>query len=80
MLLIEHLEGRTFDFLYDSFAEDGKFTKEGRDFETVRQYFLDKFSRKEREDKARSTFEGKFDKQELLDSFNKMNCFYERTK
>lgn len=40
---MKHMEHRTFDFCYDAFSEKRQFTKEGRNYENVRQALVNKF-------------------------------------
>lgn len=35
-LLRKHLDGRDFDFFYDTFAEDWQFSEDAKDFEKVK--------------------------------------------
>lgn len=77
MLLMQHLKGRAFVFVYDAFAKDGQFAMKGKSCENVKQTLIDKYGRTNcLPNKVRRALKARLDQKELWNLLNKISYLW----
>ena len=79
--LLQHLDGEAFDFFFENFAEAGTLKYTARNYENVKQVFIEKFAKPTNIlDEIHQALDSTIDPSELMASMEQIDRLFEKAK